>query len=123
MAEIFGLDIQAIVSEAINAAGGLTVGVLVKTVEGARDSTRPTLKAAPTTTRHQLQAAVETKQVRRDNTAVAETVFVATIIGGSISPPAVPVVGDLLELADITYKLSQLRSADPAQAVYEFQVS
>lgn len=123
MPDIFGLDIQSMVADAIDAAGGLPAGTLIKSAGAARDPDNPSRRAAPAETRHALQAVVEAKQVRREGTAVAETRLVMTIIGGSIVPLAKPAVNDRIELAGITYTLTELVSADPAEATFAFAVS
>ena len=122
MAEIFGLDVQALVAEAIQSAGGLTAAVLVKAVPGGRDTSNPTVLLASTTTRHTLELAVETKQSRRPGSVVSETLLICTIITGTISPPAVPAVNDTIEVGGVSYTLIQLLQADPAGATHAFEV-
>ena len=98
MPELFGLDIQKIVADAVTAAGGLTDGTLIKTTPGARDAARPSRRAASTTTNHTFQGVVETKQFRRENTAIAETLLTILIITGTISPMTTPEVNDTVTI-------------------------
>ena len=123
MAELFGLDIQSIVAEAIQAGGGLTASTLTKSTGGGRDPNQPTVLLAPSITTHTLEAVVEARQVRLQGTAVAETKLVMTMITGTISPPAVPAVNDRVELAGIIYTLVTLLERDPAEATYQFEVA
>ena len=123
MTDIFGIDVRGIVAEAISAAGNLQTGVMTRTTPGARDPDHPGRQRLPTTQRFTLQAIIESKAVRESGSGVVETKPVMTIIGGSIAPPATPAVNDTVLLAGITYTLLRLISADPAQAVFEFEVS
>ena len=74
-------------------------------------------------TAHAVEAVVEQREVRDAGASIGRSIPVITIIGGSISPPAVPSVNDELTIAGATYKLLRLVRADPAGAVYEFEVT
>ena len=120
---IFGIDVQALVSEAVAGAGGLPAGALTKTIAGARDPDHPSRLLDPTTTTHALQAVVERRAVRRAETDVAESTLVMTIIAGSITPVAIPAVNDRVTLDGRDYTLVELLEVDPAEATYQFEAS
>lgn len=122
MAEIFGLDIQAVIAEAVTAAGGLTDGTLTKITAGARDASRPTQRSSDSVTTHTFQGAVETRQARLGDSAVAETVLTVLIIRGTVTPLAVPEVNDTVTLNGVTYTLVELLSRDPAEATDRYRV-
>ena len=122
MPQVFGLDIASIVSEAVQAAGGLSAATLIKTGDSTRNAADPGTRIAPSISRHQLEAVIETKSRRDRDTAVAETMLVLTIIAGSIVPVAVPAVNDRVELEGSIYTLTRLIALDPAGATYQFEV-
>ena len=106
MAELFGIDIAELVAEAIDGAGGLQPGTLIK--GGGM--------------RHAFQGFFQLQQIRETETLVVATIPVLTIIGNSLPAGIVPEVNDGAEHADIRYDLVRLISRDPAAAVYEFEV-
>ena len=120
---IFGIDIAELVADGVAAAGGLPAASLRKVSRAGRDAANPTLAGTSTTTTHACEAVVEAREIRDEGAALSRTVAVATIIGGSISPVAVPAVGDELVLDGTAYKLVRLVSADPAEAAFEFEVT
>ena len=107
MAELFGIDIASLVADALDQAGNLQPGTLIKQEDE---------------TEHSFQGFVELRTIRRADTLIVEPVPIMSIIGASISPAVVPDVNDRAEIADITYDLVRLRGRDPASAVYEFEV-
>ena len=121
---ILGIDIASLVAEAISAAGGLVDGTLIKTrAGGGPDPDNPSRTLASTEDRHTFQGIVEAKALRHPDTGVVDYRSVMLIVGGSVSPPAIPAVNDRAELAGITYQLTNLVSRDPAGAAYEFEVT
>ena len=125
---LFGFDIAGILDRALQAAGGLCPGVLYKTSPGggARDDDNPTSRT-PSETRHDFEGFLEHRVIRRPETLISEDVSVLTIIGDSVAPAAVPVVGDKAELVlpggSLRQTLVRLLERDPASAVYEFEVN
>ena len=111
MSRLFGIDIAQVVSDALESAGNLTPGVLIKFAADPNNSTR-----------HNFQGFVETRSIRRQDTLVVEPAPILTIIGASISPAVVPSVNDQAELASMTWEIVRLIRRDPASAVYEFEV-
>ena len=122
MPELLGLDIAQLVADSIESAGNLQLGTLIKSETGQEDENDPTAPVTDTPTTHSFQGFVELKEIRRDQTLIAEAVPVMTILGASISPSAEPAVNDNATLAGITYELVRLITRDPASAVYEFEV-
>ena len=122
MADLFGLDIAGLVADSIAAAGNLQDGALIKFTQGARDANDPTAEIPVTETSHVFQGFLEFREFRRPDTLIPERTPVLTMLGGSISPAAVPAVNDAVELAGVRYQLTFLLTRDPAAAVYEFQV-
>ena len=122
MAEIFGLDLQSLIAEGINAAGGLPPGTLYRKGARTRDAANPSQLSAIAETPYQLQAVVERRQYRREGSAITETRLVMTIIGGSLVPLTVPEAGDRVEVDGGSYVLEELLRSDPAGAAYEFRV-
>ena len=122
MAELFGLDIRALVGEAIEAAGGLPQGSLTKTEIGDNPND-PTVVAVPIVTTASFQGFVSTRNIRRGDTLIVDTASILTIISYSILPASfVPAVNDNAVLDGTTYELIRLIVNDPADAIYEFQV-
>ncbi|MCY4318353.1 MAG: hypothetical protein OXE76_04015 [Alphaproteobacteria bacterium] len=119
---LFGVDIQGIVARAIAGAGGLNAAVLTKTTGGERNAAAPTQREPVSTSPHSCQALIESRQIRRPDTGIAETAPVITIIGGSVSPPAEPEVNDRVtfNITGESYTLVSRIRVDPARAVYEF---
>ena len=108
MVELFGVDIAEVVADAIEAAGNLQAGTLMPV--GTEDS-------------HSFQGFVAQREDRDPQTRVVRTRLVMSILGASLPNGVVPGVNDLARIGSITYELSGLISVDPAQAVYEFEVS
>lgn len=61
--------------------------------------------------------------VRLEGTEVVRTESIATILGATIVPAAVPAVNDELSVDNRLYKLVRLVSADAGGAVFEFAVT
>ena len=122
MAELFGLDIAQLVADSMESAGNLQPGTLIKSKPGQEDPNDPTAPVPSIATTHSFQGFIEEKAVRRDETLIAETIAVLTILGASVSPAAKPEVNDEATLGSITYQLVRLITRDPARAVYEFEV-
>lgn len=122
MPELFGIDIAALVNDAISGAGGLQAGTLIR--QAPADRSIDDLTSAPTTREvtFDFQGFVATQSIRREDTLIVETVAVLTIIGRSIQPLTTPLVNDRAEINEITYELTRLIRSDPASAVYEFEV-
>ena len=124
MADLFGLDIATIVSDAISGAGGLVDGTLFKTRSGGGpDPDNPSRTLPSSEDRHTFTGIVEAKALRHPDTGVVDYRSTMLIVGGSISPPTAPAVNDRVELAGITYQLTNLVSRDPAGAAFEFEVT
>ncbi len=121
MVEIFGQDIAQIVADALASAGGLQAGTLTKESPGVRDPDDPTAATDPVLSTHSFQGFFSLKEVRIADTLVAESIPVLTIVGKSVTPMAVPQVGDKAELSSITFELVRLIERDPAEALYEFE--
>ena len=123
MADLFGLDLREIVADALESAGGLRLGTLTRETASARDLDDLTAAPTVTITNFGFSGFVAVQSVRRDETLIVETIAVMTIIGGSISPATVPAVNDKATIDSITYELVRLITSDPAEAVYQFEVS
>ena len=122
MANVFGLDIQSVLAEAIQAAGGLNTAVLIKG-RGERDPNNPSRLVSTAGSRHSLEALVERRQRRIGDSLTNETVLVITMVAGTITPTATPEPDDRIEIGGKVYTLVRLISLDPAEALYEFEAS
>ena len=124
MPNLFGVDIQGILANALAATGGLVAGTLTHYEEAERDPDDPTLQTVPDATEHAIQGFVSV--VHRERLRGQEAVLyqrneqIATIVGGSIVPFVEPATGDMVTFDGKSYTLGDLRSSDPAQAIYEF---
>lgn len=122
MGDLFGLPIAQLVAAALDDAGNLQQGTLLKATPGVEDPNDPTAPVPETITRHSFQGFIEQGAVRRDDTLIAEPTPIMTIIGASVSPAAEPKINDRAELADMTWELERLIRRDPAGATFEFSV-
>jgi len=120
--KLFGLDIAGIVADGIASAGGVRDCTLTKTTPGSRTPGSLTAGNNPATTAYNCKGFVETKEVRRGGTLVGENISVVTILGDTVSSGTVaPEVNDTALIDGTTWNLTELVSADPAGAVYEFE--
>ena len=122
MPDLFGLDIAQIVADAIESAGGLQQGTLIKSVPGVDDPDDLTAPVPEAKTTHTFQGFLEDREVLRNDTLIPEAIPVMTIIGASVNPLVVPRVNDTVTLAGIDFLLHRLISRDPASAVFQFEV-
>ena len=122
MPDLFGLDIAQIVADAIESAGNLQAGTLIKSVPGVDDPNDLTAPVPEATTSHTFQGFLSDREALRQDTLIPEAIPVMTIIGASVNPSAVPRINDTVTLAGIDFLLHRLISRDPASAVYEFEV-
>ena len=93
MPDLFGLDIAGIVNQEIVGAGNVRTGTLNRITPGSRGATLIGGNS-PTTTVHSFNGFVETKTRRSGDSLVEEPMAMLSILGASVSPAAVPQVGD-----------------------------
>ena len=105
MVELFGIDIAKAVADGIQAAGDLQKGTLTKGTDT-----------------HTFSGFVVIRQVLLQESAVSAPRPVLSILGATVDPPATPETNDEATIGSITYKLGRTLRADPAQALYEFEV-
>lgn len=118
---LFGLDIAGLVADSIASAGGVRDVTLTKTTPGTRGSSL-TAGTNPTTTTHSCKGFVETREVRRSGSLVGDSLSVVSILGDTVSNGTVtPEVNDTALIDGTTWNLTELISADPAGALYEFE--
>ena len=122
MIDLFGRDIAGQIARGFQQAGGLRPGVLTKRTGGERDPDNPTRRLPATPTEHAYQGFEEKRSIRRADSLIVETISVLSILGGSITPAAVPEVNDNAELDGEQFELIRLILRDPAAALYEFEV-
>lgn len=120
MANLFGLNIAKIINDSIASAGGVLSGTLTHYTPGARTPGDPAAGLNPTSTAHSFKGFFELKEVRRKGQIDTQVTPVVTLLGASISPAVVPIVNDVVIIDGRTLRLVELRSADPASAVFEF---
>ena len=127
MADLFGTDIEQLVSEAF--AGQLRPGVLTrknyKDAQGEpnRDPNCPTrvLENKPAAT-SPCECFIQNKTVTTPGSLETREQTQALIIGGSVNAALKPPqVDDLLEVDGDTYCLITLLKADSSEAVYTFE--
>ncbi len=119
MAELFGLDMQKTIADALK--GQLRPGTFLRVTPGTRTAADPTAGTNPEEVKHTFEGFVEKREVRRPGAVDTRILTVLTVIAGSISPPAVPEVNDEVTLDGASYQLLELLSLDPGEAVYEFR--
>lgn len=122
MAQLFGLNIDQIVADAFEASGGLNEGTLYKDPAPTRDPNNPTKQIPGTPVEHKFQGYIEFREVKRDQTVIAEPVPIMVIIAKSVKPAATPEVNDRVEMKNIEYVLDRLVREDPAEATLQFQI-
>ena len=115
MGDIFGLDVQSLIAEGIQAAGGLNVAVLVKGGGTERDPNNPSRLVSAAGSRHTLEAAVDRRQRRIGDSLTSETVLVVTMVAGTITPAATPEPDDRIEIGGKVYTLVRLLEARPGR--------
>ena len=121
MAELFGIDIREVVASALASAGNLRPGVLLHNIEATRSADDPTETIQPDPTRHTIQGFVSVRQRQSEDPDLRNrNEQIMTIVGGSIVPFVEPTKGDKCTIDEKTYTLGDLRTVDPAQAVFEF---
>lgn len=123
MPQLFGLDIAGIVSDAIGSAGDVRPGSFVRTAQGTRGAGDSVLDGASgATTTHSFKGFTETTTVRIDGTDTP--MAKVSILGASVTPAAVPKVGDVVTFSDSdsseSWTLTELVGRDPAAALFEF---
>ncbi len=123
MPELFGLDIAGIVDGAMQQAGGVKAGVLVKSTPGTRTSGQLTGGTNPTTTSYPFRGFLEQRsEVRREGTIVRSGGQFMSIFGASLPAGLEPTSGDLATLENTQYSVVRLVSRDPASALYVVEV-
>ena len=123
MVNLFGVNIAQIIADAIRDAGGVLAGTLTRTPPGTRNVDDPTQVTPATPVSHSFQGFIEQRSIKREDSLIVETVSVLSIIGASISPATTPKVNDTVSINGQTMSLIRLINADPAEAVYEFEVN
>lgn len=121
MPDLFGLDIAGIVNSEIVGAGNVRTGTLSRITPGSRGATLIGGNN-PTDTTHSFNGFVETKTRRASDSLVEEPMATVSILGASVSPAAIPQVGDTVTIDGTTWDLVELMDRDPAGALYEFRV-
>jgi hypothetical protein len=117
MAELFGVDIAAVIFQATN--GQLLSGVLTRTTHGTRTEGQLSAGRTPTTVVHQFQGFVERRsEVRRAGTLVREAGEFVAIIGNSVVPLTAPQVGDRVQIEGRDFEVTEITNRDPASAMY-----
>lgn len=132
MPDLFGLDIAGMVNDALTSAGGLVPGALLRAQEAdtghgqIRDPDNPTAGLAVSSPVQiaTFQGFLErVTSTRRTGTAVVVAGEYVSILGASVTPMTVPLVGDVVQIEGHPFKLLELSDRDPAAALYTFKVS
>lgn len=123
MPELFGLDIDELVADAIEDAGGLLAGTLVKSTPGTRTTGDLTAGTNPTTATHTFTGFLDRKSEKVIGGTLAATggEFL-TILGATIDPPAEPEIGDVATIEGTAYTISEITDRDPAAAQFTCRV-
>lgn len=122
MPRLFGLDIAGLVNNAIGSAGGVRPAVLYQTLNSLRTAGNLTGGNNAQTVPHNCQAFVDSSTERRTGTLTTEGGDFVSILGASISPPAIPKPSDQVLLDGVTYTITEIAEVDPAQALYRCRV-
>lgn len=120
MPNLFGIDIAAVVKDAF--AGQLVSGTLTRVTPGTRTPGALTGGENPTTTAHTFDGVYEeftASQIDGELVRVGDRKVI--MIAGTISPAAVPDVGDQITLEGDVTRVVRV-SRDPAAASYTCHV-
>ena len=119
MPNLFGLDIAAIVNDAIQSAGGVVPAILVRSIT----TDNPTDILGPPTVverRYSCSGFFENRADEyRDGTLVKRGGAFISILGASLPPGSEPKSGDQIEIDNRVYQLSGIPNLDPAGALFE----
>lgn len=121
MPELFGLNIAAIVDDAIQSAGGVLTGTLTKTTAGARTPGDLTGGTNPTSVSYSFRGFLDQRsEVRLNGTLVRTGGQILSILGNSLATQGVePEAGDTAVIEGTTFKINAIADRDPAAALYE----
>lgn len=124
MPNLFGIDIAGLVNSSIAGAGGVLTGTLHKRTAGTRTSGQLTSGVNPTYVDSTFNGFIDRKTSTQlvGGTLVTKEGERASILGASISPAAVPEMGDELTLEGNRYKITKVLDRDPAGALYVCQI-
>ena len=123
MPNLFGLDIAALVNNAIESAGNVRPATLTQVTPGTRTSGDLTGGTNPTEQSYPCNAFVEDRNETRINgTLVSEGGRFVGILGGSLPPGIEPGSGDRVLIDGVTYEINEAASVDPAAALYTLRV-
>lgn len=117
MPDLFGIDIAQEIADAFG--GQLVVGTLTKRAAGTRTPLNLTAGTQPSETTHNFDGFLGVRQVRRPDQLGAQPLSVLTMITNTISPTAVPEVGDRATIESLTFDITEILNRDPAAAVFE----
>ena len=121
MTQLFGLQLDQIINDALTSAGGLRPGTLTHVTPGERDTTNLLAGTNNTETTHSFQGYVEQSEGRKGDSLVRDSMAMVGIMGASVTPFVVPEVGDRVVIDGTQYTLLKLKERDPARALYVFQ--
>jgi hypothetical protein len=122
MPDLFGLDIAGIVNDALEEAGGVLSGVLIKVAPGSRTSGSLTSGTNPTETPHSFKGFYDNRQLSRlPETRVQQGDRAVLLLGASISGGVEPEPGDKITMEGETTSVQSIIERDPAAATYIVQ--
>lgn len=121
---LFALNIAQIVDNALQAAGGVGTGVLIKRTNTGRTPGNLTGGQNPTDTSHPFNGFLDNRsEVRRNGTLVSAGGQFVSILGASLPSGITPAQGDRIEIESTTFEVLEVPTRDPAAAIYECLVS
>lgn len=123
MPKLFGLDIAKIVDDSIQSAGGVLTGTFHKRAGTTRDANNLTGGVRPTFTDSTIRGFLERRtDIRIDDTLVTQDGDRVSILGNSLGA-IVPEAGDEVTFENERYKITRIRTRDPAAALYVCDVT
>ena len=119
MPNLFGLDIAAIVNNAITSAGGVLDITLIVVRAGTRDSGDITGGVQPVDTPVAAKGFLENKtDVRIGETIITQGGQFVSILGNSIATGVEPKTNDKVTVEGTTYRIVEVTERDPAGALF-----
>jgi len=119
MPKLFGLDIAGIVDGAIQQAGGVLTGTLIKVDKGGRTAGNITGGKSETETPYSCRGFIDDRELsRRESTLVQKTGRIISILGASLPDGIEPDSDDQVTMEGQTYEILAVKR-DPAAAVFE----
>jgi len=119
LSELFGIDIAGILSDGLEAAGGVNDLTLTSVAKGTRASGDLTGGTSPTSADHPGKGFYyDERGTQEQGSAVRVTFKVVAIVGASLPSGVVPKPNDVVTFSDgAKFRLGSSKT-DPAKALY-----